>query len=44
MDLRVIGRDGMYWIDLAQDMGPMDGLCEYSNKPSGSIKYWEILE
>jgi hypothetical protein len=37
MDLREIELDGMDWIDL-------EGSCEHSNKPSGSIKCWEVLE
>jgi hypothetical protein len=37
MDLRDIGWDAMGWTDLAQD-------CEHGNKPSGSIKCWEVLE
>jgi hypothetical protein len=33
MDLRKIGWDG-----------PVDGPCEHSNEPSGSLKCWEVLE
>jgi hypothetical protein len=40
MDLREIGWDGMDWIDLAQE----EGSCGHCNKPSGSIKCWEVLE
>jgi hypothetical protein len=43
MDHREIGWDCMDWIDLAQD-GPVEGSCEHDNKPSGSIKCWEVLE
>jgi hypothetical protein len=32
----------MEWIDLAQDKDQWRG--EHGNKPSGFIKYWEILE
>jgi hypothetical protein len=39
-DLREIGWDGMGWIDLAQDRDQ----CEHRNEPSGSIKFWEVLE
>jgi hypothetical protein len=39
MDLRETGRDGMDWIDLAQDRDQLRAL-----EPSGSIKCWEILE
>jgi hypothetical protein len=39
MDLREVGRDGMDWLDLAQE-----GCCEHDNEPSGSIKFWEVLE
>jgi hypothetical protein len=38
---REIGWDGMDWIHLDQDR---EGSCEHSNEPSGSIKYWEVLE
>jgi hypothetical protein len=43
-DLREKGWDGMDWIDLAQDRGPVEGSCEHGNETSGSIKYWEVLE
>jgi hypothetical protein len=33
MDLRETGWDGMDW-----------GSCEHGNEPSGSIKFWKILE
>ncbi|KAJ4447597.1 hypothetical protein ANN_09604 [Periplaneta americana] len=36
MDLREVGYDDRDWIDLAQ--GPMAGLCEGGNEPSGSLK------
>jgi hypothetical protein len=39
--LREIGWGGMDWIDLVQNM---EGSCEHSNEPSGSIKCWKILE
>jgi hypothetical protein len=42
MDLRKIGWDGMDWIELAQDRDPVEGSCEHGNKPSGSIKCWEV--
>jgi hypothetical protein len=38
MDLREIGCDVMYWIDLAQNMDQWRALNE------GSIKCWEVLE
>jgi hypothetical protein len=34
----------MDWIDLAQDRDQWRGSCEHGNEPSGSIKFWEILE
>jgi hypothetical protein len=37
MDLREIGRDGMDWMDMAQDR-------DHGIEPSGSIKFWEVLE
>jgi hypothetical protein len=44
MDLREIGWDGVDWVDLAQDRGPLEGSCEHGDEPSGSIKCWEVLE
>jgi hypothetical protein len=38
MYVRDIGIYGANWIQLAQDGGPVAGLCEYGNEPSGSIK------
>jgi hypothetical protein len=35
--LRVIGWDGMDWIDLAQDR-------DHGNEPSSSIKCWKVFE
>jgi hypothetical protein len=43
MALREIGWGGMDWIDLAQDRNQWM-TCEHGNEPSGSIKYWEVLE
>jgi hypothetical protein len=44
-DLRKIGWGSMDWIDLAQDRDQWrEPSCEHRNKPSGSIKYWELLE
>jgi hypothetical protein len=37
-----IGWDDTDWIDLAN--GPVDASCEHGNEPSGSVKYWEVLE
>jgi hypothetical protein len=39
-----IGWAAVDWIDLAQDKGAVEGLCEHGNEPSGSIKCWEVLE
>jgi hypothetical protein len=44
MDLRERRCGGMDWIDLAQDRGSVEGCCEHGYEPSGSIKYWEVLE
>jgi hypothetical protein len=47
MDLREMGWDGMGWYGLDRSdsgWGPVEGSCELGNKPSGSIKYWEVLE
>jgi hypothetical protein len=35
---REIGLDGVDWIHLSQDRGPVVGYCEYGNKPLGSVK------
>jgi hypothetical protein len=32
----------MVWIDLAQDRNKWSSF-KHGNKPSGSVKYWEIL-
>jgi hypothetical protein len=42
MDLREIGWDDIDRIDLAQGRDRWRALV--SNEPSGSIKFWEILE
>jgi hypothetical protein len=39
IDLKGTGLDDTDWIDLAQK-----GSCEQGNKPSVSIKSWEVLE
>jgi hypothetical protein len=44
IDLREIGWNGIDWIDLAQDRETEEGSCEHGNEPSGSIKWWELLE
>jgi hypothetical protein len=44
MDLRDMGWDG-YGLDRSgSGYGPVEGSCEHSNEPSGSIKCWEVLE
>jgi transposase len=43
MVLTEIGRDGMYWIDLAQDRDQWRALVN-TNEPLGSIKCCEDLE
>jgi hypothetical protein len=25
-------------------IGPLEGSCEHGNEPSGSIKFWEVLQ
>jgi hypothetical protein len=37
MDFREIGWEGMDWIHLTQDRGPVAGCCEPGDEPSGSI-------
>lgn len=44
MDLREIGWDGVDWIDLVQDRGPVEGSCGHCCTPLGSTKCWKILE
>jgi hypothetical protein len=38
MDLRKIGLEGMDWIRLAQNRGPVAGSSKHGEKPSVSIK------
>jgi hypothetical protein len=33
---------GLDWFGSGQE--PVEGFCEHGNEPSGSKKYWEILE
>jgi hypothetical protein len=35
---------GVVWIGLICMRGSVESSCEHGNEPSGSIKYWEILE
>jgi hypothetical protein len=44
IDLREIGRDGVNWIDLAQDKDQWGGSCEHGDEPSGFLKCWEVPE
>jgi hypothetical protein len=44
MDLGEIGWGGMDWIDLVEDRDQWEGFCEDGNKPSSSLKCWEVLE
>jgi hypothetical protein len=44
MDLTETEWDGVDWIHLAQDTGPVTGSCEHGNESSGSIKRWEFLD
>jgi hypothetical protein len=40
-------RDIMGWYGQDRSdsgLGPVEGSCEHGNEPSGSIKFWEILE
>jgi hypothetical protein len=39
--------DGMGWYGLDRSgsgYGPVEGSCEHGSEPSGSIKFWEVLE
>ena len=44
INLQEVGREGMNWIDLAQDRGQVAGACECGNVPSGSLKYGDFLD
>jgi hypothetical protein len=45
IDLREIERDGVDWIDLAQDRDQWRALVnKLMNEYSGSIKCWELIE
>jgi hypothetical protein len=44
MQLREIGREGVNWMHLAQDRGPVAGCCDRGSEPSGSIKGKEFLD
>jgi hypothetical protein len=45
MDFRQIGWDGMGWAgSIWLGIGPVEDSCEHGNEPSGSTKYWEVLE
>jgi hypothetical protein len=35
-----MGWIGLIWLRI----GIVEGSCEHGNEPSGSIKYWEVLE
>jgi hypothetical protein len=43
MDLREIGCNGMDWINMAQDRGPVEVSCEHGIKPSGSVNARKFL-
>jgi hypothetical protein len=44
MDLREIGRDGVDWMDMAQDRDQWRALVNTVLQPPGSIKCWEVRE
>jgi hypothetical protein len=44
MHFREVRWDGMDWIDLAQDRGPVEGSYEHGDEPSGSLIYREVPE
>jgi hypothetical protein len=45
MDFGELEWGGVDWIGLAQDRDKWrEGSCESGNEPSGSIKWWEVLE
>jgi hypothetical protein len=44
MYLSEIGLGGMDWIDLAQDRDQWRDLVNTVFEPSGSIKFWKIVE
>jgi hypothetical protein len=43
LDLKVIGREGVDWINVAQDRGLLADSCGQGNEPAGSIKGKKIL-
>jgi hypothetical protein len=41
----IFDRMGWYGLDRSDSgYGPVEDSCEHGNEPSGSIKYWELLE
>jgi hypothetical protein len=44
IDIKDIGYEGVNWIHLVQERGPVAGSSEQDNGPSNSIKGGEILE
>jgi hypothetical protein len=43
-NLQELGCGSTDWIELAQDIGQVVGICECDNEPSGSIKCGEFLD
>jgi hypothetical protein len=44
MDLRVIGWEGVDWMDMAPDRDQWQDFCEHGNEPSGCVKCGEFLD
>jgi hypothetical protein len=44
MDISEIGCEGVDWIHLAQNRGPLAGCCEHGNEPFGYIHGGEFLD
>jgi len=44
IDVREVGWEGVDWIHLAQDRGPVAGSCEHGNELSLSIKGVEFID
>jgi hypothetical protein len=46
-NIKVDLRERIEWCGLDQsgsEYGPVEGSCEHGREPSGSVKYWEVLE
>jgi len=44
LDIKNLGKKGMNWIDVAQDMGWVLDACEYGHKPPTSMNHRELTD